>query len=520
MNTQVVTTKKCDGNLPQSHEGKIFGICQKCGENVCPKCSTIKHMDHLESLFAYDMECANLANLLTQIKSNTRMALTTNNKLMPKKEISVHTQQIQTQIQLAYQDFLKEILKYRDLSLKKIRGSRFVKNLRTQLTILTGSRIAKMNEMRENTKSKIEALCKASTNEKYQSCLEIAFASQEYKTEVEALIESRQKEAEAYLSKLRRFKEIYIETDKSFLKPICEISKLHQLDAEIFKISREAELIVAYRVTTKKLMAIRFSNYEPLFNSVLVEINRKAYVIGGSVTDDLPSEEESYANWCVVIDMDTGFLDRTADMKDRRTLFGATYHDDCIFVVGGHNYKGSLKECEVYSCITGEWNQISPLNSKKEGCAICMFGKNALYCFGGAEKMEDSEAFEKLEFPERQESKWEKIILPENIIKQKDWQHSGMIQIGDEEILIFGGITGKNNIANSLIYNAVTKKLEDTSELKESDKFIGSQPVKFADSIYVFGDVRNNLHVFNIKTREWSLFKDIIQDALSLPQAN
>lgn len=100
--------------------------------------------------------------------------------------------------------------------------------------------------------------------------------------------------------------------------------------------------------------------------------------------------------------------------------------------------------------------------------------------------------------------KWEIVTLS----KQDNWnptQNMGVVQISNNEILVFGGMRGGKPLSESLIYSVSENCFWKCSNMLNEDTFLQVKPKKTFSCIYAFGGHKMDLHIFNLRSKAWDL---------------
>jgi len=464
---------KCSGHINSEHEGKVFGLCQKCGEQVCTKCCTTRHYDHISTFYSYDMESAYLANYVTRLKTTTQKALTTRNKLLPILKFENTVDSLISNTQLQYNGFKEMLQKSCEENMNLVRGSTIVKRLKSQHENLTKGRIRQMEELRKKLNECKEKLIQSTIKAKYYETLQIIEETKKYKSELDGLIDAQQRETDIFYSQIRRFKDIYIGIDIKSLDDICKIENLDKLDAKLYKICSKNEILISLAASSKKLTEIHFQDYKPPYNAAVLEILGDAYIIGGSNTELKSNKEASYSNKTIVVDLDSGELVQKDSMRERRMCFGtAVFNNQFIFVVGGFNHTKCLSGCEKYDIHKNQWAAIPKLNNQKSNIGVCTFNE-FIYTFGGFLNDDHEDDFiERLSINEPKQ--WEFVGK-----LYKKIQNPGVIQISPKEILIFGGLCEENQLDLSRKYVVETGEFKEIESMKHGDTMLGCKPRLF-----------------------------------------
>jgi len=498
---------KCNGNVLASHEGNVFGFCTKCTEHVCSKCSIIRHFDHLQSFYSYDLECAHLTNFITKLKRYTQRSLKTSDKLIPQLQFKPLIDNLEAEIKKEYQNLKDIINDHCEHYITKVKATRIVNHLKNQLLLLTEGRIKQMKELKAKLMSCKTKLIEATINGKYFENLQIVEDAKKYKMELEALIEAQQKETDVFHSQIQRFTAVYVSTDLQPLSDICKIESLTHLDPKVYKICRETETLIAFSLTTKSITEIRFSDYKLPYNPGLIEIFGTAYIIGGSTERDIKEEENFYLDKTAAIDLDSGTLLHKDFMRNKRMCFGVTTDNNVIYAIGGYNHLKAISDCEKFIIRKNMWEFIPKLTKERSNTGVCLFNNKFLYCFGGYSNEGEDTSIERIDVEEK--GQWEMVIVEENWSSR---QNPGVIQISKEQILIFGGKRENNTLTQSLIFSPKTNSFEEVEQMKNPDTFLGCKPLLFNGKLHIFGCHENVVHTYNLKEEAWETTIQVLID--------
>ena len=189
------------------------------------------------------------------------------------------------------------------------------------------------------------------------------------------------------------------------------------------------------------------------------------YLIGGV---DMVNSNLSSAKTYLYREDINGFV-RKNNLIIPREAFSLIYVNGKIFVIGGiTSGKGVISDCEVYDIESDEWKMIERLNTRACQVAICSFKNKYIYKFGGLESKskEGAKHSESIEKYIIRENKW--IVIKPKI---KDFILSAAVQINNNQMFIFGGVTtGYEKINHSFIIN-YDKELEQ-GKWEPSEKIV------------------------------------------------
>ena len=191
----------------------------------------------------------------------------------------------------------------------------------------------------------------------------------------------------------------------------------------------------------------------------LVNINNKAYVIGGNKQDDF---NDLGNNFCFQIYCQRNEEDSSLDkvictpMKFtnyRHQSHCLLYSDKykTIFVLSGHNQK----KCEYAKinekgCIT-EWEELLPLKEPREDCLGFLFNEKYIFLIGG-KKYEENNNYEVFDFSSLYENRrpmWKHYRIEYNFINKNlfDSKGSGIIEYKNK-IYILGGYNNSKEVSS------------------------------------------------------------------------
>eukprot|EP00826_Nyctotherus_ovalis_P028900 TRINITY_DN2277_c0_g1_i4.p1 TRINITY_DN2277_c0_g1~~TRINITY_DN2277_c0_g1_i4.p1 ORF type:complete len:211 (-),score=41.54 TRINITY_DN2277_c0_g1_i4:44-676(-) len=151
-----------------------------------------------------------------------------------------------------------------------------------------------------------------------------------------------------------------------------------------------------------------------------------------------------------------------------------------------------------------EWVGCSPLTERKTGVSSGVFEETVIYLFGGFNEFSIN-TIERLKTGEK-DSRWEVVRLERK--DEKIIQGMGVKQIGSNEILLFGGNREVALSDQAFIFDISLLKLKELESLKSPDSFLQFEPKIVGANVYALGFAYNGLHVFNIKTKKWSLIPE------------
>ena len=217
----------------------------------------------------------------------------------------------------------------------------------------------------------------------------------------------------------------------------------------------------------------------PDWHGSIVTPEGNIYLIGGA---DMKNNHLSSARTYVYRE-DINTLVRKSNLLIPREAFSLVYVLGKIFVIGGITAgKGVLNDCEVYDIHSDEWRTIDKLNMRACQAAVCSFKNKYIYKFGGLESKskEGARYSENIEKYFIKENKWISIKP-----KIKDFILSAAVQINNNQMFIFGGVTtGHEKINDSFIINYDKEFEQEKWEPSEKIVAINQKPLPLSEGFW------------------------------------
>ena len=207
----------------------------------------------------------------------------------------------------------------------------------------------------------------------------------------------------------------------------------------------------------------------------------------------------------------------------------ASYNNNFIIVIGSFMVSKSEYSWELYNISQNWWKTLPNLNHLRIGHSVIVIN-DFVYWIGGKSlisKAEFCSSFERLNLSLIATSenftseRWENITpwtAPESY--KIKWYWSGVSKVDDNEIIIFGGMSlvydpkkkAKSvyipGTRRSYLYNITQNEIkvgDSNQDLHQRDLFCDNQAVSFNSKIYCFGNILNDLHIFDINKKIWSI---------------
>uniref|UniRef100_A0A7S3P022 Attractin/MKLN-like beta-propeller domain-containing protein n=1 Tax=Euplotes crassus TaxID=5936 RepID=A0A7S3P022_EUPCR len=233
----------------------------------------------------------------------------------------------------------------------------------------------------------------------------------------------------------------------------------------------------------------------PLFSRSIAIENGDIYLTGGLV-------KPYYLKTTFFLDEASSTLVKRADMNLPRADHSLIYLAGYIYAIGSYVHNKCNNTCERYDIYKNKWTPIASLNIGRAGVGLCTVDNTYLYAFGG--RNEQRVILSAIECYNIATDEWKEVEF-----QQKDnWIPCYMSlahQISENEIIVFGGKSGKTQLVSkeSYIYNIETGEFIDGPPLRNPSSFMNSI-ISWKDNLYVFGnDVY--IHRFSLIDQSWSI---------------
>ena len=257
----------------------------------------------------------------------------------------------------------------------------------------------------------------------------------------------------------------------------------------------ENKQLKVYNTVSKsgKTMEVCIPNTSP----EIIEIEGRIYVIGDS--DFQPSIYE--------INIRTGIVCKKADMKYPKYQTHLIHLKGFIYSIGmwNPNWKAD-KNCEKYEIESNKWIQIPPLHSPKRLVGGCAFNNRYVYIFGGHNESNPVDEIEYLD-SEKELEGWKLVNLTAE--EKSSWSPRYRIasaQATDEEILLFGGYSNKNN-SECYLFNPIKREMKKIADLKQPAQFnySRSNTCVCRDGKIKAIDINNRIQTYDVSADQWEV---------------
>ena len=342
-------------------------------------------------------------------------------------------------------------------------------------------------------------------------------------------------------SELAKYKDLYFQTlekQKLFLstassKPmwIQHVKKVAGITEEFLKenvsnalkhvftvpllyiMPNKSNQILTYDLATKKRTVYKLDNIQKSkhFDTALIKNN--IFIIGGHDEETKTLLKNTYE---YEILEKAGTLQQRADLlKGRFGHKAIAVTDSFVYALGGiiSSFLGIkyTNHCEKYDRVFDRWVEVKPMYESKGYMSACSFRDRFIYVFGGFSDDVASESSSTVEFFDTMiESEGWKIVKFNNV--NKKWapiSQAGVIQLGRQMLLLFGGRTNKSQFTSDCyLYNMKDNSMKQLEcKIASATAFYQRHIATYQDELYAFDSNENNLHIFDPVAIKWNVIK-------------
>jgi len=252
--------------------------------------------------------------------------------------------------------------------------------------------------------------------------------------------------------------------------------------------------------------------YETVYLFDSAQIKNQIYFTGGGLTPSGSQGEQFFQftyRVTILPDLDTK-TEKLQNMKVSRanhTCVALT--QNLIYVIGGCNSKAEIPSCEEYNIEKKTWREVAYLNEKKMWVSVCAVDSKFLYAFGGScnLKPKESEMIECLDTQDPSKKLWTKVVLTSG---KENWRRcffTGCYQLAEDDILLFGGLVNTKEVNETMHFNPKKCIMTKGANMQRADAFYRMKPGKTASELLIVGSCEEDMHVYNIGAKSWTLVK-------------
>ncbi len=286
--------------------------------------------------------------------------------------------------------------------------------------------------------------------------------------------------------------------------PVTVPNTRRQPSQAAFVVDSASATLYRLDLPSKRLSSVKLeSNKRPLPEGyAAVETRGRILLTGGEINKNIINETTE-------IETRSGHVHSKAPMAVCRRNHGALVVKGYVYAIGGYNKSDNIiSNCERYSLDSGTWEPVPSLKKERNFVSCCAFSGRYLYVFGGSatEAVTGVESYEWID-TDAIDGGWHWQELVKGGRERFDVGYGGgSLQIGDNSILIFGGLNESRYFDYSAIFNVNTGVMVPLgATLKTQDAFYQRAPVVIDQKVYCVGFLTKSLHVFDMQRQQWTV---------------
>ena len=489
--------KEVENRCSTGDKKTVRAYCQKCKLYICTDCHVTKHIDH-------DAEVIDLAEKATRFLADYQKLSRTAILIADRRQVHIKDESIdaivndlKARLMKAKETLQGDIDKSVEATTNYIASSPLFHEFAQKKTELSGTNDDPLIKLKEELGKTCSNLLFQITKDQYETADKLLSPEtmKKYEEEVEKMTKLTAGDMN-YIHELCKLKNTQIQYsyDPMAVLGMIKIDTKAKKQERVVLFDREKSVINIYNAATKKLMLAKIDTGFVLpFRFVSIETGDNVYLIGGD------NDHGFYLKSAYMCDELRGVMLSLANMAEARSRHAAVTNGDFIYAIGGENADGVLDSCERYEIKENAWKAMPKLNQKRCGLSVCVLGNYIYAGFGW-----DKEYLDTIERMDMERCKtWETVKLGK---KQSlpDLQAPGMVPIGENSILIFGGYKiGEELTAETVVLDTKNGTVKKGKGLADPEAFISSEVKKIGDFVYAFGYSKNGLHSYDIVKDIW-----------------
>lgn len=492
--TKETAENKC--SCPNNRNATSY--CNKCKLYICKDCHVLNHIDH-------DSEVIDLAEKTTKFLGEYQKLSSAVNLISDRRQIHIKQESIKDIIEelkmrliKTKKEFQEDIKKSLDGTLNYLPTSPLVKEFERKKMELGGEPDNPVDKLREELARICLDLLHKIMKDQYVSADKFLSSMdlKKYQEELERINELSSGDMD-YIQELGKLKRTNIEysynpmTILGMIRVNTEVKKPDR----VIQFDREKNSLNIYNIKTKSSTSTQVnSGFILPYRFISIEVASNVYLVGGD------NNHGYYLKSIHLYDEIRGVLIALAEMFEARSRHSLSSHKDSIFAIGGENSTGVLNSCEQYDIKENVWKTFPRLHQRRCGHSSCVVDGHLYVGFGW-----DGEYLNSIESLNIEYGTAWSIVKLEKGRSLPALQIAGMIHIGTQEILVFGGYEeGEKLSTTSFVVNLKKNTWKKMKELAEGEAFIGSEAKKMGEMIYSVGYVKGGLYSYDIRRDVWN----------------
>lgn len=274
-----------------------------------------------------------------------------------------------------------------------------------------------------------------------------------------------------------------------------------------------------YNIISNKCEIIEFNVLTEKFNSSISidfdEKNNFIFLSGGKFNKSISifSDESFISNQLKIFQFRKNLSENDISlyqMPRRRAFHSSIYFENKLYIVGGKNEKGNLKETECYNIKEKIWELMPNMKYARLFPTLCIFNCSYLYAFRGNE--EESNSHVEFINIHNLSSEWICVKIEDPGRCFSPVIKSGACVLNQNMIMICGGYNNLQNgmISNCFIYNPIKKTVYRSKDMAKSAYFShGGIKNEDQNKVYIIDDKNETgetfgIHIYDINKHIWT----------------
>ena len=489
-----------DSEVYCPHKANVDEFCKKCNIYLCKKCQVADHYDHLDQIQGLDAVLSSAAHEYEMMGSALEKTLLTSNTGIKDGAIDETLLQIEKKISEEYDKLLKDIKGIEDEQAAVVRGTSFLGKVQRSKDNLEGEDLKSLMDYDKKLGTTISQLLTALETENYESVTGLLTegAKQDFLTQ--------SKKHEEYYNKQQQFlKQIEIikgvkpklTYNSQTIDGLVHVKGVHEEVVKMALFEPKSGSVYIYFPKTKIIKKSDLKTKLPLrkFAQILTE-DETLYVCGGK------RKQKEFSAKCYAYSESENAMIEKAPMAEERAYHGIASRKDIeIYVAGGENASGLLASVEAYDVKTNVWRSLPKLSEAKKNVALCVFADKYLYAVGGsaAAELNTIEVLSLIDV-----KGWER----KTILNAPEVEKAGVVQVADNQILIFGGKSKGKKTEACMICDLSNGTIVPKAAAPVASGFNKSDTRKIEGMVYATGNVKGKTFVYDVTSNQWSMITD------------
>jgi len=495
--------KYCDSN----HIQQVCAYCNVCCSYICEACQIEFHFNH--DMVHLESECFKKFSEYKKLGFDTQLTLKQYEKAGEAQSIDEILNAVTTKIEVKFNELIEKIKAYKDKLVSDVLEGQEMQDAINEKKYRFDENLNTLKAIQIDAQNLIESIQNDFTNKRYIVLYE-RNSSAEIQPLQKRLAEWKSQAVSNPLKIQQLASDLTVQFDASMskLKSLMKVTHLsHPAPQILYDFNNENNRLFCFELATRKSSIIQLQNNIHIpYHSSMASLGNKIYFTGG--------DEDGYRKECFVASLKKRTITQLANLiVERRNHTLVAFHvTKRLFCVGGYNKSQTmLNSAEKYDISKNIWLALPNMIEKRQWPGACQFNDKFLYVIGGS----NSETIERLDTM-NEEKGWELV----NIMKKPEsWigkSACAAIQVGPNEILIFGGCLKKDS-DSVFIFEAETRTVIQKASMPFPSLFCQISPVIAGNLVGNIGWRNEVLYIYDIPKNTWTTIEN---EKYMLPEFN